>query len=636
MQPEHLVLCGGLRSPERCRGKTHYLSLREPRQNITLRITDINRTLVTDLPDVLMDLLELAAYVYCADGMVRRGGITMTQMGRDWRRKFRFVIPVRLPELWSSENIRQALVETLGFLSDDFYQFEFQSLRHPSGFQSYLDLSGGEPHGFLPDEVVLFSGGLDSLAGAIEELIGNERCVALVSHRSAPKIAAYQTELVEALRKRVGPNRLLHVPVLVNKDRAIGNEFTQRSRSFLYAALGFVVARIFGQSHIRFFENGVVSLNLPLTPHLLGSRASRTTHPQGISGFSKLFSALVREPFAVQNPFMWRTKSEVVRTIAHSGCAKLISQTVSCTRVRDMTRLHTHCGFCSQCVDRRFAVLAAGLEAHDSEAMYKVELLTGALPPGEARTMAESYVRMASEIELMNDIAFFGRFGEASRAVRFLPEDANEAGRKIYELYKRHATEVCGVVDNGIRQNASALRAHSLPASCLLVLALPKREEAETFVSSPPIRDLAQRELEDEVEESRLGPKIRIAFDEEKKQVIFGSWPVLIGASYALLNQLRANYEDAKRAGRAPENYPFVGSHELAQRLRVEEPTLRRQISRLRRQLDKHSVASGNGPLLPDAVIENEPWVGYRLNPAVLVLAVSQLPPTDWVTAPKE
>ena len=168
------------------------------------------------------------------------------------------------------------------------------------------------------------------------------------------------------------------------------------------------------------------------------------------------------------------------------------------------------------------------------------------------------------------------------------------------------------------------------------MLALRRREGADTFLSPHPIEDLAQREFEDEAEESRLGPEIRIAFDEEKRQVIFGSWPPLTGASYALLNQLRANYEDAKRTGLAPENYPFVGSHELAQRLRVAEQTLRRQITRLRRQLDKYSVASGNGPLPHDAVIENEPWAGYRLTPAILVLAVSELSPTDWVTSPKE
>jgi len=56
---------------------------------------------------------------------------------------------------------------------------------------------------------------------------------------------------------------------------------------------------------------------------------------------------------------------------------------VSCARIREMTVPQTHCGVCSQCVDRRFAVLAARLEAHDPETLYKLDLLLVALPAGK-------------------------------------------------------------------------------------------------------------------------------------------------------------------------------------------------------------------------------------------------------------
>jgi hypothetical protein len=204
MQPEHLVFCGGLLSTARIADKAYRLDITGPDQNIELRISDISRALVTNIPDVLIDLLELAAYIYCADGTIRRGGNTMTEMGHDWRRNLRFFVPVRLPDVWSSPPIVTLLTETLSFLSDDFYAFEFQHLRDPPAFQNYLELSGPTPHGFLPDEVILFSGGLDSLAGAVEELVGNERCVALVSHRSAPKIVSRQRELVDAIQTRFG------------------------------------------------------------------------------------------------------------------------------------------------------------------------------------------------------------------------------------------------------------------------------------------------------------------------------------------------------------------------------------------------------------------------------------------------
>src|SRR5438067_497863 len=116
------------------------------------------------------------------------GGDKMGQLGKDWRRRFRFVIPVRLPNVWSSTLICSVLADTLSFLSDDFYLFEFEQLHEPPEFQRYLDLDGAEPHGFRADEVVLFSGGLDSLAGTVSELVGDARRIALVSHGSAPKI----------------------------------------------------------------------------------------------------------------------------------------------------------------------------------------------------------------------------------------------------------------------------------------------------------------------------------------------------------------------------------------------------------------------------------------------------------------
>ena len=76
-----------------------------------------------------------------------------------------------------------------------------------------------------------------------------------------------------------------------------------------------------------------------------------------------------------------------------NGCGVLIKHTVSCTRVYDITKLHTHCGCCSQCLDRRFAILAANAAEHDPVEMYKVELLAGPRDKADDQTMAESYVR---------------------------------------------------------------------------------------------------------------------------------------------------------------------------------------------------------------------------------------------------
>jgi hypothetical protein len=150
MQPEHLVLCGGLQSNKTDEARTYRLNLTEPGRNVALRISDVSRTLVTNLPDVLIDLLELAAYVYCADGTVRRGGSTMAQMGRDWRRRLRFIVPVRLPELWSS--ISPLLIDTLSFCQMIFTTSTFNGCMIPPHFKITSIWRVMNPTRFRPDE----------------------------------------------------------------------------------------------------------------------------------------------------------------------------------------------------------------------------------------------------------------------------------------------------------------------------------------------------------------------------------------------------------------------------------------------------------------------------------------------------
>jgi hypothetical protein len=43
--------------------------------------------------------------------------------------------------------------------------------------------------------------------------------------------------------------------------------------------LAAVTARLFGLDRIKFFENGVLSLNLPPLAQVVGTQATRTTHP---------------------------------------------------------------------------------------------------------------------------------------------------------------------------------------------------------------------------------------------------------------------------------------------------------------------------------------------------------------------
>lgn len=471
MPNERAILCGDVPSGNLPFGGDKPVRLRMwgPRWNVQLRIEDVRDYMMRDVPSAFLDLIEIATYVYCADQATTRGGSGVEEFGENWRRRLFLRIPVRNPDLWRGKALIEPLQSTLSFLSEDQYHFEFTELRSPPPYQQYLFSADDCASDDRPEEVVLFSGGLDSLAGAIQEAVCDKRRIALVTHRPTNKLVKRHDRLKELLAQKAS-HKPIHVPVSINKQKELGREYTQRSRSFLYASLGATIAQMLGLSRIRFYENGVVSLNLPLSAQVVGARATRTTHPQVINGFASILSAVADRKFIVENPFLWKTKTDIMHLIAHHGCEEMVKYATSCTHTWEMTRLKTHCGTCSQCIDRRFAVLAAGLGDHDPAEAYKVDLLVDPRDEGEPRTMLASYVETSSDIGKMSAVEFFSRYGEASRVLRHLNGSADTTAMHVFEMHQRHARQISKVVDDAIARHAAAIRERRLPASCLLRL----------------------------------------------------------------------------------------------------------------------------------------------------------------------
>lgn len=195
-----------------------------------LRIDRLERRLVTRLPERVIDLLEIAGYVYAVDAAIPRGGPTDRSMGADWRRNLHFEIPVRDLEFWDTNKVRLGLADTLKLLSDDLYGFSFSAHKSPPEQAKYFQFQSDES--FTADVVMPFSGGLDSFAGALEELLHRHHRVALVSHSSANTMLPVQRSLVEELRKLAGADRLLHIPVTLQLSGGSNRESTHRTRSF--------------------------------------------------------------------------------------------------------------------------------------------------------------------------------------------------------------------------------------------------------------------------------------------------------------------------------------------------------------------------------------------------------------------
>ena len=216
MTGDRVILCGGMRYRGKTKTKPILLNLWGNEQNVKLKISDITKRMADNMPRLFADLIEIATYIYCADQAVPRRN-SVGNVGAKWRRPFRFFIPVRNPDFWSSKEVCSELQQTLGFLSDDTYVFEFAKLTGGDPVTEYLEFGQEGDKGFNANEVVLFSGGLDSLAGAIQEAVTGKLSVALISHRSSPKVDPKQRNLVQELSRHCSGGELFHVPVWVQK-----------------------------------------------------------------------------------------------------------------------------------------------------------------------------------------------------------------------------------------------------------------------------------------------------------------------------------------------------------------------------------------------------------------------------------
>lgn len=279
---EHLFLCG-LSASQRAEFEGgEELHLHGHRRNVRLYLDDIRKHLLEVEPELLTDLAEIATYVFAADCAVSRGGPAFEGMGKDWRREFRLVIAVRQPALWREPQRLRALRDVIQFLSDETWSFEFVTLTDPPGIQAYLGIRTTDLERQGDSTVMLFSGGLDSFAGAVHELSTSNRHVVLVSRRVGGLTDKRQRELADDL-KSSHPRRVTHIPVEVGlTEETAAVEHTQRTRSFLFAAIAMVAAVLEDSNRVRFYENGIMSVNLPIATQVVATRASRSTHPRSL------------------------------------------------------------------------------------------------------------------------------------------------------------------------------------------------------------------------------------------------------------------------------------------------------------------------------------------------------------------
>jgi hypothetical protein len=306
-----------------------------------------------------LDILYLSLFVFYADRRIQR------EMFPDaWTRKIRLYVPVLSIEKWSKE---KSLVEKLlSFLSGDIWSIEFRQRElNETELKFQKRISAQKEKRLDIKKICMLSGGLDSFVGAIDLLeISND--TTFIGHYGGGKgVASYQDLVKTILKNEYGLTEYnffnFHAAPLN------GVEDTTRTRSFMFFAHAIVLASAIRRDlKLIVPENGLISLNIPLTNSRLGSSSTRTTHPFYMGLLQELLKNLeIQVEF--ENPYQFKTKGEMIAECTNKGLLqKNLINTMSCSHP-DNGRYQgesnsSHCGTCLPCIIRRASIKKANIQ----------------------------------------------------------------------------------------------------------------------------------------------------------------------------------------------------------------------------------------------------------------------------------
>ena len=303
------------------------------------------------IPSVAFSMLYLSAIVYAIDRGVNRHYYSVDGWSRE------LDVDINLPEYELFKLQEDKINKMLSFLTGDYWECHFvDDAKVRYGKYEETDRFNGIT------QVNLFSGGMDSLIGAIDYMTAHpEGKLFLASHYDSLMRGPLsdQRELRQLLSKKYNGQFCSMDAVSITPGES--NELSCRSRSLMFLSIALIVA-CYANCEIVVPENGSVSLNYPLSPSRRASCSTRTTHPVFLKQFREIIHALGLATEIV-NPYEKMTKGEMVKSCQDkSYLLSIVAHSNSCGK-RGMHQCMydnghaTHCGHCMPCMYRKASML---------------------------------------------------------------------------------------------------------------------------------------------------------------------------------------------------------------------------------------------------------------------------------------
>ena len=302
-------------------------------------------------PSVTYSLLYLSAIVYAIDRGVERHRYSID----GWSRELN--VEICLPEFELFQTIERQISEMLSFLTGDYWTCRFVGTAQVRyGRYEATDRYDGIT------QVNLFSGGMDSLIGAIDYMTNNpDGKLFLASHYDSgmPGPLSDQRELKRRFSKKYNGQYCPMDAVSITPGESL--ELSCRSRSLMFLSIALIVAS-YSNCKIVVPENGSVSLNYPLSPSRRASCSTRTTHPVFLKQYRDIIRSLGLTTEVV-NPYEKMTKGEMVQHCSDKDyLLSIVAHSNSCGKRGMHQHMYdnsfaTHCGHCMPCMYRKASMI---------------------------------------------------------------------------------------------------------------------------------------------------------------------------------------------------------------------------------------------------------------------------------------
>jgi 7-cyano-7-deazaguanine synthase in queuosine biosynthesis len=378
------------------------------------------------------DVLTVASAIFACDLAFERGERS------NFPRQIHLTVPVA--NRLAFQNVADDLRFALTRVSNDAWTIDF------------VKREGVPEHGrmWLQDvegKVLLFSGGLDSIAAAVMYGESEER-VYLTSHFTNNQVVKGAQQSAHGYLEERFPGRFTYLPFRVSGRDKAGDglpfprerESTQRTRSVLFLTLAALVARREGvRDVVVIAENGQMAVHLPLSSARIGAFSTHTAHPEFVKIMGKVLSTLLDHPIRLENPFLYNTKAEVVAATVERH-RPVVAATVSCWKTSRVSTDKSHCGYCVPCLSRRIALETHGLELPEYERDILREHVSTLQPDDEGKR---------NLVELLEFVSTFGEARPRAELEMMYPELLNEEidAPSAINMYRRFAGESLKVLD---------------------------------------------------------------------------------------------------------------------------------------------------------------------------------------------